>query len=605
MTMSQVRNLRAMFEQKGETSPEDRGRSPTGTAPITPNESPRPLSKVRTDFIAVEKDGRIGLQRTNSQNSSFSAQRKLSGESDVSIPLVQLERPNSFTDTLAKTPAKSSLKEQPIPESPRTETGPPIFNIPLRPTQKSKMATAIAEGPKGLGIDGADDKATVPGNSSVTAGNPQHVNGNASGKDEGTPACKETAKNGTKTATKTLAPSTAAGKPAAKSATVAKAPKSPATTSTPKLPTKTPEKKVVQPEKTATPKATSHAPKPAGSSSIKKPPSLQPSPSSSTTGFVKPKPKSPTRPVKLPDRLTTHTAASVSKVNIPRQSLSRASGVIHTVDSFGRSPSRISVAATAGTTKSLKRQSSTINRPRPSLGPPPKLPAKDHPPTKKEKEVDESFLARMMRPTAASSSKTNEKVPTTPPRKPTVAPVAKKVAHRPETKVVKKVLTPKIAAETVAPASKEPETSATKEVAVEVEQVATAEEAVGIAKAAEGEASLPADAEQESAAQAVAPMVEQSATAEEAIQAAKEIDGEHSVPEDSQTGAGEHDEKAAEKAEEAEPEVESAEPETKEPEAHDSKDAAPIVNGDHEKTEADVQEETKEEEVTETEASAQ
>ncbi|ORY70261.1 uncharacterized protein BCR38DRAFT_103206 [Pseudomassariella vexata] len=66
-----VKNLRAMFEQRGsDNAPEDRGRSPApsnlssnlslrGTP--TPSQSPRPLSKVRTAFVAVEKDGRIEL----------------------------------------------------------------------------------------------------------------------------------------------------------------------------------------------------------------------------------------------------------------------------------------------------------------------------------------------------------------------------------------------------------------------------------------------------------------------------------------------------------------------------------------------------------------
>lgn len=62
----------------------------------------------------------------------------------------------------------------------------------------------------------------------------------------------------------------------------------------------------------------------------------------------------------------------------------------------------------------------------PSIGPPPKPVAKDHPVPKKEAHVDESFLARMMRPTQASSSKTAEKVPTTPPKKHGAPTVVKK-----------------------------------------------------------------------------------------------------------------------------------------------------------------------------------
>ncbi|KAK1961942.1 hypothetical protein LY78DRAFT_540544, partial [Colletotrichum sublineola] len=156
---------------------------------------------------------------------------------------------------------------------------------------------------------------------------------------------------------------------------------------------------------TATPKSGA---KPAGSN--KKPAPVQVSPASST-GFVKPKVKSPTKPVKLPASLMAPTAASVSKVReTPRETLSRASG------NQGRPASRASTAGTAAPPKTLRRQNSVINRARPSIGPPPKKPLQDHPITKKEREIDESFLARMMRPTASSSSKLTEKAPVTPPR---------------------------------------------------------------------------------------------------------------------------------------------------------------------------------------------
>ncbi|KAG5975202.1 hypothetical protein E4U55_007800 [Claviceps digitariae] len=61
-----------MFENKGDSSSPDRSRSPgiplskkqdDGTSP---GGSPRPLSKVRTNFVAVEKGGRIGLKRDDS-----------------------------------------------------------------------------------------------------------------------------------------------------------------------------------------------------------------------------------------------------------------------------------------------------------------------------------------------------------------------------------------------------------------------------------------------------------------------------------------------------------------------------------------------------------
>lgn len=219
-----------------------------------------------------------------------------------------------------------------------------------------------------------------------------------------------------------------------KSPTVSKSAKSPAEASAPRLAARTPERSVRQPEKAETPAAASSS-NPSKSSSVKRPPPLQ---HTSSPGFVKPKPKSPTRPVKLPPGLTSHTAASGSKASNARQSAARTTATLQVADHVGRSPSRTSVSTSVSTTgtastraaetRTIKRQSSSIGRQRPSFGPPPKQPARDHPPTKKEREIDESFLARMTRPTQASASKTHEKVATTPPpRKPTTTAAKKPV----------------------------------------------------------------------------------------------------------------------------------------------------------------------------------
>ncbi|MCJ1286009.1 hypothetical protein MMC26_005351 [Xylographa opegraphella] len=57
---SGVRGIRAMFEAKSEnTSPPSRGRSPVGSEGIRSTSS-RPLSKVRTSFVAVERSGLLG-----------------------------------------------------------------------------------------------------------------------------------------------------------------------------------------------------------------------------------------------------------------------------------------------------------------------------------------------------------------------------------------------------------------------------------------------------------------------------------------------------------------------------------------------------------------
>jgi hypothetical protein len=164
---------------------------------------------------------------------------------------------------------------------------------------------------------------------------------------------------------------------------------------------------IVQPAATATTKMTS--------ATMRKPAALKPTVPNGT-GFVKPKPKSPTKPVALPSSLTAHTASSVSKSSSSRQSLSQQAGGPHQT-SAARSQNTSSLS-TSASTKTLKRQSSTISqRPRPSVGPPPKKTPQEVPTNKKEGPVDESFLARMMRPTQSSSSKTSDKAPLTPPRR--------------------------------------------------------------------------------------------------------------------------------------------------------------------------------------------
>ncbi|EEY17779.1 predicted protein [Verticillium alfalfae VaMs.102] len=134
--------------------------------------------------------------------------------------------------------------------------------------------------------------------------------------------------------------------------------------------------------------------------------------------------------------------------------------------------------AATTTTKTLRKQRSSINQSRPSLGPPPKK-AQDHPVTKKEREVDEGFLARMMRPTQSSSSKLSDKVPITPPRK--AAPKKDASSTKASTSTTasgrKKIGQPAFAA-TGSPGQKK--IADTEQVAL----VETAEDAISVAAAA-------------------------------------------------------------------------------------------------------------------------
>ncbi|KAH6663324.1 hypothetical protein F5X68DRAFT_218289 [Plectosphaerella plurivora] len=428
--MSQVKNLRAMFEQKQDGSPpekgSDRGRSPAGSAG-TATPPPRPLSKVRTNFVAVvEKDGRVGLRRDPSSDSIPTnrslSQRRLSVNTEEGSASVVSDRTSNmaYTETIPESPRQpehpatpkangfgkgfgnghllGALSDRPslnpdkhidletptpklLPGDPTTDvpSGPPLTPAKNAPTSK------LAPTPKAAKATATSQEAAKPTNTKRTIDKPNPV------------LTKPTSK------------------PPAKSPSLPKTPTNlpkPAAHATPKA---QPVKKAT--EKPAAPKAaTSTAAKPAATKNVataavkKATPAPVSIPSSGSTGFVKPKPKSPTRPVNLPSSLMAGTASSQSKTR--NDSLAPKAAL-------GRSPSRASVSTNgAAPAKTIRRQRSSINaHSRPSLGPPPKKTAQDHPVTKKERDVDEGFLARMARPTVSSASKVSDKAPVTPPRK--------------------------------------------------------------------------------------------------------------------------------------------------------------------------------------------
>lgn len=130
----------------------------------------------------------------------------------------------------------------------------------------------------------------------------------------------------------------------------------------------------------------------------------------SPPAFKKPKPKSPTRPVGLPSRLTAPTAASAAKLQGEE-----AAKVTRKPSTATRPasrppttrPSRPSVAPSVAANKRPESRTSTVGGAKPG------------------------FLERMSRPTAASASKVHEK-PTSPPRK---APAKTSVLQKGKKKV--------------------------------------------------------------------------------------------------------------------------------------------------------------------------
>ncbi|KAF4121757.1 hypothetical protein GMORB2_1596 [Geosmithia morbida] len=332
----------------------------------------------------------MGLRRDPSHESSTS-RRPSSADADSDTGSISLQ------NDLARIPRKL-FAEDPIPESPKTPVALTANEPDLdknKPSQEEPVAPLSAT------------NANSPPKPSVHESKPKVDTGK---EDENTevPQPAEPIKKPA---------------PAHPPPTASPAPKAPSKATTSAKPS-TPAKRVeARPSRKY--QATNRTPTTPALSQSSSTPSLRLSASKGAkehdTGLVKPKPKSPTRPVRLPASLMAPTTSSVSKGQESRQTHSRQSGSLQPGHVNSRAPSRASVAAASTSTKTLRRQPSSLNRSRPSFGPPPKKPSQD-PAPKKEVHVDEGFLARMMRPTQASASKVTEKAPVTPPRRPATRP---------------------------------------------------------------------------------------------------------------------------------------------------------------------------------------
>lgn len=116
-------------------------------------------------------------------------------------------------------------------------------------------------------------------------------------------------------------------------------------------------------------------------------------------GFKKPRPKSPTRPVRLPSHLTAPTASSAAKHGE------------ESTQKLARKPSTVSRPSLPKATPAARKQPS-----RASLAPSTTSTKRPESRTSTRGAADEGFLARMMRPTASSASKTLDR-PISPPRR--------------------------------------------------------------------------------------------------------------------------------------------------------------------------------------------
>ncbi|KAJ5709365.1 hypothetical protein N7493_010699 [Penicillium malachiteum] len=380
-----VRSLLAKFENSPSqvSSPPSRGRSPVGSD--TPG-STRPLSKVRASFVTV--DGVI-------QSNPGSPLRKTSGRSDnsgifgpkINEQAVEARRQNVAT---------------PTPGSP-SESQQGVLDQVAKAVVLETNATVVKNGDNNEPIPAAN--TTSPGKESP----PKKTEKRSPSASTPVPTTEASDKPAAKTVTKrpstiNAAKSSVSHKPASPAAPTAS--KQPATTGTKSareiakeragtLATK-PSRASLNPAAKAAPRITRGS-TPSQESSKTSPPNS-----------AKARPRSPTKPVRLPASMTAQTQASSAKVG----STAPATGRTSTPSTLTRKPSSLKSAASAGQTRSpvnattgVRRQASRPSLPQTSERPSSRVSSVG---TSKP-AVNEGFLARMMRPTASSASKSHEK----------------------------------------------------------------------------------------------------------------------------------------------------------------------------------------------------
>ncbi|MCJ1341763.1 hypothetical protein MMC09_007060 [Bachmanniomyces sp. S44760] len=487
---SGVRNLRAMFEAKDEsTSPPSRGRSPAGSEGVR-SASSRPISKVRTSFVVVERSGQMGPQlgmrkESGAGNSDYAVdgvnetvpeeqEQPLNGAAkyapSADAPKVHRKGVGKEEEenresrktfhTLSKTNGEApspTLKDDngKMPNKPSvplatetSETAPPASSHDLGSVLKGSPFEEAAELRPGASMS---SKPSSPPSSKT-----KPADGKANGKASTKAAIQPKPKTDSKKAhTISTAKANSSPRPTADSKSqggpdeVAKSPRTPVTSSNPHKPISKPS----APQRT-TPKVTSPRvpslskgpPKPAakepildigrkpngtskpangsglrGSKTAASKPIVPVNKKSAPTSPVsKNRPKSPTRPARVPAAATASTAASTAKHedhpadSSKRTSISNSKTNKKASGSTKERPSTHHHIPASTKTAELRRKSS-----RPSLpaGSQAAQRPKSRTSTVGSKAPDEGFLARMMRPTASSTSKTHEKIePKSPPR---------------------------------------------------------------------------------------------------------------------------------------------------------------------------------------------
>lgn len=447
-----VRNLRAMFENKASgdqsTSPPSRGRSPNLSEVSS---SSRPVSKVRASFVAVERPGEpgqaplLGLRKASEVSSIAEAgeneDNTAKSADDGPIPKTKAkddETERASPPPNAAAPALSAPTEPAEGGLGRILKGSDFDEPTVAPPQSPPKTTEAAKVGEALASGQAQNKIpktrTTNGDASKAAAMVKAMQPSAGQKPPPPPTKLQTTKN----AHPVKAPPTRQvhSQPSPRSPTLPK--QSPKTPTFPSVSVKGGPAKIkgVMESARVAREAREHAlkehalkeqaPKEGKSPSIRQKESVTPPRSKTGTNGVRqrsapisPKPvrpKSPTRPGKLPVGATASTAASVARAE--------AHHTIHEFDLQKPVSRRLSTsstkqpkATTTLTASSLAKRASHASLTNGHERPKSRVSSVSKP--------DEGFLARMMRPTASSAQKVHERVLVNSPPRPRAAAPAK------------------------------------------------------------------------------------------------------------------------------------------------------------------------------------
>lgn len=383
-----VRSLLAKFESSNNNNNNHPDVSPSRGRPSADsqdNAANRPLSKVRASFVSVERNGQGSptpgaLRRTESYNTDVDSNQRSATVSPTgqletasaspfspsphkirtALAAFQGDRVESVAAKLASLSVRDNV--QPPTATEKSETKPEL----LEPANIEKSATKPT--PTATTKQAAPPKVIKKSASTMSIAKESSANKNPTR--SATTKEKKPASTPTRSATTTTRPTAHSGKPTGTRSTAVRS----------SAPT-------ARAERASTP-----------SHETTKKPAVQPSPR------TKPSSKSPTRPVRLPASLVTPTAASAARTG-----------------TLARSQSHVNLRSSpkAEPAKTLSRKPSTLRPDTSRLANHtiPDRPRSRMSTTSSRAPGEESFLARMMRPTASSASKMHDKIePRSPPR---------------------------------------------------------------------------------------------------------------------------------------------------------------------------------------------